>query len=587
VTYNGEIYNFLQLRNELAGLGHTFQSNSDTEVLIEGYAHWGIEQLLQRLRGMFAFALYDARGESGSAPTLILARDRFGIKPLYYHVGRDRLVFASEVRALLAGGLAPDEDNPESILRFLQLGSVPAPQTTVKDVLAVPAGNYLVVRRHDQRLASYWDLAGLIARSDQPSPNMSLEAAAEATRDALDEAVRLHLVSDVPLGVFLSGGTDSSSLVALASAALDRPLATLSVIFDEPEFSEARYARTVASRFATDHREVKLTSKGFYEELPAVLRSMDQPTVDGVNTYFVSKAAREAGLTVVLSGTGGDEVFLGYRHFRLAASLDRTTSLSRLLPPEGWTALVKLAGEAYKFIRGSGIERLAYLERPSGQNNYLLFRGLFSPRQISDLIGVSVGEVERLGPICPALNGNLDRPFIESSSLLEFKHYLENQLLRDTDFMSMAHSIEARVPFLDHKLVELILGFPPSIRLGSKPNKPLLVKALAKLLPKEVYDRPKMGFTFPFGKWMMERADELRYGPLQNQSLNRRSVDALWEGFRHGKVHWSRPWAITVLGSFNRTPTTSPIPQILATTHETLGGSSEETREETSIRVDR
>jgi asparagine synthase (glutamine-hydrolysing) len=554
LLFNGEIYNFRDLRLELESAGCSFHSETDSEVIIEGYRHWGITKLLSRLRGMFAFAIYDPCPSDGSLPTLILARDRFGIKPLYYHTTTNEIIFASEVRAMVSSGLVPNTPNPEATIRFLQLGSIPAPQTTVKDVFAIPAGHYLIADSGGIKINRYWDLCQFITEPKLDNRKLTLQAAAAQTCSLLEEAVKLHLISDVPLGVFLSGGVDSSSLVALASQSLDRPLTTLSIVFEESEFSEASYSRLIARKYSTDHREVTLSPREFYDELPTLFSSMDQPTVDGVNTYFVSKAAKEAGLTVVLSGTGGDEVFLGYRHFKLATKLDRSAMLLRMLPRAGRAGVAGLASRALKVRRASGADKLSYLEEPTDQNLYLLFRGLFSQAQIRDLLGVSRHEIEALGPISPALTDKRVRPFIASSSMLEFRHYLENQLLKDTDFMSMAHSIETRVPFLDHKLVELVLGLPPALKLSKRSNKPLLVQSLGDRLPREIWNRPKMGFTFPFGKWMMDRADDLI--PISRRAgyLDARAVSKVWDAFRRGDMHWSRPWALMVLGALQHGP---------------------------------
>jgi asparagine synthase (glutamine-hydrolysing) len=537
VTYNGEIYNFHKLRDELINHGHRFRSKTDTEVLVHGYEEWGIEGLLSQLRGMFAFALYD--GRVSAAACLILARDRFGIKPLYYHQNRNQVVFGSEVRAIKKSGLVPDEKNVEALIRFLQLGSVPAPLTTVKDVLALPAGHYLVVNEHGGvSLKQYWDLATYLR-----SPISNLRSPVETTRSILEDSVRHHLISDVPLGVFLSGGIDSSALVALASRFRDKPLTTLSIVFEEQDYSEAQYARLVAKKYGTDHREVLLRSKDFFDELPRIFAAIDQPTVDGVNTYFVSKAAKEAGLTVVLSGAGGDEVFLGYDHFRKAGSLDGSRRLFGKLPVEIRKGLVKAAMLVGNLTGRGGLEKLTYLNEPSVENAYLLSRGLFAPCQIQDLLGISERDFRSFEstnqyPIFQSL--------LDSFVLFEFSHYLQNQLLKDTDFMSMAHSIETRVPFLDHRLVEYITGVPTELKLDNGMNKPILVKALGDDLPREIWDRPKMGFTFPFGEWVRKQADDLEARSLEQKGLDSNATKNVWKRFRGGRVHWSHPWALVV-----------------------------------------
>jgi asparagine synthase (glutamine-hydrolysing) len=617
ITHNGEIYNSPELREELKNAGYAFRSSSDTEVMLNGYDHWG-DDVLSHLRGMFAFALFDTLSS-----TLLLARDRFGIKPLYYTAVSSsaeaavsssefrvsssesgsrletrnsklgtRLLFASEVRAIVRSNLVAFEPEPEAAIRFLQLGSVPAPLTTVKNVFALPAGHALRLRPTATELSPYWSLADYqhvgqphtYKWQGRPTRGFSgklltneLKAIAH-TRSLLDESVRQHLLSDVPLGIFLSGGTDSSALVALAASFRSEPLTTLSIVFDEPEYDESTYARLIADRYQTSHCETRLTSDELLSELPAVFAAMDQPTVDGVNSFFVSRAARQAGLKVVLSGLGGDEVFLGYSHLRKAASLGGARRLLATMPAALRKGLVQLAIPAGTAAGRSSLEKLAYLEDPSRANMYLLFRGLFTPEQIQKLLGLSETEMKRYG-VAPlstdgsidglingpadgstkdstngagnrAANGSRRGSLLDSFVMNDFQHYLQNQLLKDTDCMSMAHSIETRVPFLDHKLAEYVLGLPTEFKLYGRTNKPLLLKALGDDLPREIWDRPKMGFTFPFAAWLQNNPDA--YQTVQSPAglLDKRQVEKVWDGFRQKRFHWSRPWALMVLEHF-------------------------------------
>src|SRR6266540_4184090 len=456
IAYNGETYNYRELRAELGAQGARFRTDSDTEVVLRGCEAWD-ERVATRLQGMFAFAAF----RCGPEPRLLLARDRFGIKPLYYYRDAERLIFASEVRALLRSGLVPDEPNPEATTRFLQLGSVPAPLTTVKDVLA------------------------------------------------------------------------------------------LSVAFDEPAWSEARFARQVAERYGTDHREVVLGRREVFDTIPDVFSAMDEPTVDGVNTYFVARAARQAGLTVVLSGTGGDEVFLGYDHLRRAGALDRARAALAMLPGPLRRAAIALAMRAGRASSHRGLDRLAYLGRPTPEHAYLLVRGLFSPAQIVDLLGLEEREINSLGALAPAVGQPASGALLDSLTAHEFEHYLQDQLLKDTDVMTMAHSVEARVPFLDHRLVEYVVGLPARLRLAGHRPKSLLLDAMGEALPREVWDRPKMGFTFPFEPWLREHAEELEAACLEQKTLRAAAVEAVWRDFQAGLSHWSRPWALYVLGQLD------------------------------------
>lgn len=546
ITYNGEIYNFQELREELIKLGYSFNSKTDTEVLIYGYEKWGIEKLLSRLRGMFAFAIYDAR--ENDSPKVIIVKDRFGIKPLYYYQDSNRLIFASEVKAILKSKLVPDEVNRGALVNFLQLGSVPVPFTTVKNVFSLVAGHYMIFDRNGLVIKKYWDLCDYFNKT---SNVCNIDEVISKTRSLLKESIEFHLISDVPLGVFLSGGIDSSAIVALASKYRENPLTTLSIIFNEQNYNEADYARLISKKYNTNHHEVLLTGKDFFNELPKIFQAMDQPTVDGINTYFISKAAKEIGLTVVLSGIGGDEVFLGYNHFKNAKYLGPSLKLFKCLP--GWARkeTITMLKSCGRLFANRNLEKLQYLSDPNPRNTYLLFRGLFSPKEVQDLLEMSEKEYQDFNESNFESRGNglIPKSFIESIDYFEFNHYLQNQILKDSDIMSMAHAIELRVPFLDHKLVEYVISLPQGLKLQNGLNKPLLVKALSNELPKEVWDRPKMGFTFPFDEWVRKECKMFKDQNLNQNYLNQKTVKRTWEGFKKGKIHWSRPWALYVMSA--------------------------------------
>jgi asparagine synthase (glutamine-hydrolysing) len=541
VTYNGEIYNYVELAAELTG--HRFLSRCDTEVLLHGYEEWGIEGLLRRLRGMFAFALYDNRGAS---PVCLLARDRLGIKPLYYTAHSGPIAFASEVKALAGSGLVRNRKNPRALAGLLLLGSVPAPATGIDGVDCLLPGHFLTAKASGATTHRYWDPAS----TEAPASAGGLR---ETLSETLEDAVHRHLVSDVPLGVFLSGGVDSSALVSLASRSKPS-LTTLTVVFDEREFSEGAEARRIAQHFHADHREVLVTSQDFIRELPNVLRVMDQPTNDGMNTYFVSRAARQAGLTVALSGCGGDEVFGGYKHHRwldrYGRSIRRFSAMPRLVRN---TVISTAAG--YGRLRGrENWMRLASLEQGvSDAGLYLALRGFFAPQQVRALLNANDSEVNRVaGEYLSAFrpssaNGVASAPVFRH---LEMQRYLHDQLLRDTDVFSMAHSIEVRVPYLDHVLVEQVAKAAasrgPALNGG---NKPLLTRAVGDPVVFDAARRPKQGFSFPFQKWMKLHSGELREMALAGGSLNRGAIRQLWNQFDNGRLHWSRAWMLAVIGA--------------------------------------
>jgi asparagine synthase (glutamine-hydrolysing) len=543
LTYNGEIYNHVELRDELVGLGHRFRSRADSEVLLHGYEAWGIPGLLERLEGMFGFALYDAPRER-----LVLARDRLGIKPLYYAVAGEgtSVAFASEVRALVRSGLVGRDPDPDALLGFLALGAVPAPRTVLRHARCLRPGHYLLAERGGVTERRYWELPGPVPAPVDDDPVRDLGA-------RLSRVVARHLVSDVPLGLFLSGGVDSAALAALARRSVPGGLHTLTVTFAEPELDEAPVARRVAAAFGTEHHEVPVTAADFLQELPVFFEAMDQPTHDGVNTYFVARAARKAGLTVVLSGVGGDEVFWGYpQQQRLRrgplAWLPALPPVVRTLAAAGAEAAGTLAGrEQWR--------RLGYVRRSAAPERlYLALRGFFAPAQIARLLDVDRTELDRRIPGLLVEEGTAraaawtDR-LAGAFDRHQFARYLHDQLLRDTDVFAMAHSIEVRVPYLDHAVVERVAAVPIPDRLERGLNKPLLCRAVADPLVLELGRRRKRGFTLPMARWMHAHAGPLEEIALAADTLARGPVRALWRQFRAGRLHWSRAWALTVLGA--------------------------------------
>ena len=544
ITYNGEIYNFQELRNELTVLGYSFKSKTDTEVLIYGYEKWGIGILLKKLQGMFAFAIYDKRGNAGYR--LILARDRFGIKPLYYYKDKDRLIFASEVKGIMKSMLVPDEKSTEALVCFLQLGSIPSPLTTIRKIFSLPSGNYMDVREGVIDIKKYYDIGDYINNSVNKDKSYNYSEILSKTKSLLSESVKGHLISDVQTGIFLSGGLDSSSLVALASHCSDIPITTLSVIFEEEDFNEAQYAKLVAEKFKTDHKEVLLRKKDFFDEIPQILRIMDQPTIDGINTYFISKAAKETGLKVVLSGVGADEIFLGYAHFKRAMFLDKNMRMISKISPLMRGELINNILLVSKFFGYKGAEKLSYVNDLTNENSYLLFRGLFTPSQIQELLDINqkqYSEILENSLLCSGLsNGKL----INTFNKLEFKHYLQNQILKDSDCMSMSNSIELRVPYLDHLLVEYVVGLPAELKLNNNMNKPLLVNMMSDYVPSEILKRKKMGFTFPLNEWIHNESDYFLSNCLKQKYFEPKAVKKNWKEFNNDQLHWSRVWALVI-----------------------------------------
>ena len=507
ITFNGEIYNFLELKKELEEKGYKFKTKTDTEVILILYAEYG-EKSFEMFRGMFAFALWDNKNKK-----LFLVKDRYGIKPLYYYSDNEKLIFASTVKAIIKSENIPVQKNIKAYIGFLLFGSVPLPMTTIKNVFAVPAGCYLKFDEIDnKKLVEYYDSLSAFQNKEK----IDFKNTKQKISSLLEDSISHHLISDAPLGVFLSGGLDSSAITALAAKNCEKPIETLSIIFDESEFSEKKYQQMVAEKINSVHREIKITKKDFEEGFDEIFEAMDQPTIDGVNTFFIAKAAKEAGLKTVLSGLGSDEIFMGYSSFKKAFFLRKIQKLPKIL---------KLPLKFFSLFGGRW-SKLSYLENDAPLNFYLAIRGLFAPREIAKILNISVKEVNGFINELAGLT-NLQTSKLNNLSpadllsYLELKFYLQNQLLKDTDFMSMYYSVEVRVPFLDHSLVEYLSSLPSDLKLNKKLNKPLLVKSVRDLLPEEIFSRPKMGFTFPFEKWLKEEK------PFNG--------------------HWSRHWAMEVL----------------------------------------
>lgn len=567
VVYNGEIYNFRALRAELTGLGHQFESDCDTEVLLRGWVEWG-ESVVPRLEGMFAFAVWDPRADA-----VFLIRDRLGIKPLYYALaeevnGQRGLLFASEVRALLETGRVARTFDPMGLSSYLWNGFVVGPNTILEGVRLLDAGSILRVEP-DGSLGSirrYWTLPlgeGAHGREGREAD------AVEAVRSCLSDAVSKRLVADVPLGVFLSGGVDSSAVACLAQRASERPIRTFNVSFDESAYDESPHARAVAEAIGSEHQEVRLSEQDFVSGLPEALSALDQPTFDAVNTWFVSHAVREAGLTVALAGTGGDELFGGYSSFRDLPRARRAMRGLLLLP----TGLRRRGGEAaMSLIRGDSAVppqtrwgKLADVLASDGSllALYQLSSGLFTDRYREAL---SPEFAQRgLSGIPPVVaQGLSDRlqgiPDLEGTSALELAFFLGERLLRDTDVASMSVSLEVRVPFVDHRLIEAVGRLPASRRYEPVGRKMLLRELGTSGIDPAVFDRPKAGFELPFEVWCRRQlrtaVDDVLRDPecCARVGLAAKPVSDLWQGFCDGRkgIYWSRIWALYVLMDWSR-----------------------------------
>jgi len=570
VVQNGEIYNFRELWAELAGRGHMFRTRSDSEVIVHAYEEWG-EECAAHLRGMFAFAVVDTRRETPAGPRLLLARDPLGIKPLYYARVNGALVFASEVRALVASGEVATEISREGLESYLLFGSVAEPVTLVEGVRSLEPGHRMSVRlgteAGEARPEAYWDFAGAAKNDRGRAPRQgrgrlrhALTDVLESVRERLEDAVRSHLVADVPVGIFLSSGMDSTAIAALASRE-QAGIHTLTVVFPEQEYSEAAMARRTALRLGTRHEEMLLSGEDLEARLMEAVGALDQPTMDGVNTFFVSWAARQMGLKVALSGLGGDELFGGYSTFQTVPRAERLARVARRLPSAARKAAVAVAGLGNRDGMGDARRKMKALwrEPEALPHAYFFARALFAPEQAARLAGRSSLQVAGTAWgewMRETARGARELGEMAGVSCLEMRSYMVNTLLRDTDAVSMSQSLEVRVPLLDTPLVEFMAGLPEKVKRGAK--KRLLREALGDLLPEEVAGQKKRTFTFPWERWLrggLERRVreglEAPAGALET-ALDGKVVRDVWKDFQAGRTSWSRPWSLFVLNEWVR-----------------------------------
>jgi asparagine synthase (glutamine-hydrolysing) len=501
IVFNGEIYNFPELRRDLEKLGRIFRTSADTEVLLHLYALKGAS-MVQDLRGMFAFAIWDAQNRS-----IILARDHLGIKPLYYANDGQTFRFASQVKALLKGGAISNDPNPAGLVGFYLWGSVPDPHTLYRDIKAVPAGHYMLVdAAGSSELVRHFCLAEELADGD--SRPCSLDDIKSSVRHAAKETVGAHLLADVEVGLFLSGGVDSGALLGLMRDAGAEKIRAITLAFKEYSGSqkdEAHLASLVAGHYGAEHHVRFVDKHEFLTDLPQILNNMDQPSIDGINTYFVSKAAKEAGLKVAISGVGADELLAGYPSFN-----DIPRWVRRMRP---MTLIPGLGKALRRLICASGLTdaypKLAGLPEYGGgyPGAYLLRRGLFMPWELSEVLNdPSVAEegFRKLAPM-ETLSSSL-RPGLNSPTsrvaALEGSNYMRNQLLRDADWAGMAHSLEIRVPLVDKTFLKNIKMVTP--QLSGRVGKEALAAAPSRPVPSFVSDRAKVGFYVPVSDWISE-----------------------------------------------------------------------------------
>jgi asparagine synthase (glutamine-hydrolysing) len=555
LVFNGAIYNFRALRAELATT-HDFKTECDTEVLLAAIARWG-RDALPRLRGMFAFAAWDAHER-----TLLLARDSFGIKPLYIHTTPDGgLVFASELNALLASGHVSADIDPQAVSNYLAWLAVPAPRTIYRHVQSLRAGDCAVWRDGRLTISAYDNARDLLAPGDSGAPRARSRAEFTAgLRAQLEDTVRAHAVADVPVGAFLSGGLDSTALVALMTRLGGTRLKTFSIGFDDAGYSEADAAAANARHLGADHHATVLTGERVAGDIGTLLASLDQPTGDGINTYYASQAARAGGVTVALSGLGADELFGGYPSFHNVPRISRWLPAWRVVPDMLRNSLLA------RWDRGDTRTRkladtLRHADSPAALA--LLQRRVFAESTRRSLLAPEAAADYSPHPETARLHADLgDADLFSITSAAELRGYMADVLLRDSDVMSMRHSLELRVPFVDRPLVRWLANQPTAFKHTPDRPKSALADAVRDLLPPELLTRKKRGFTLPYSLWMRGPLKPFLEETFSSASVarsglfNAPAVQAHWRQFLagHDQIEWSRVWSLAILIAFINRP---------------------------------
>ncbi|HXV78450.1 MAG TPA: asparagine synthase (glutamine-hydrolyzing) [Candidatus Binatia bacterium] len=561
IVFNGEIYNFKELRRELKGKGARFRTRSDTEVVLRAYEEWG-DDCLDRLRGMFALAIYDSRPKKNGAvelqderPRLLLARDRVGKKPLYYYRDEDRIIFGSEIKGILANSSVKARVRRGVLPLYLSYGYVPAPYTFFENIFELPPAHRLAVENGEVKAERYWE----------PPPQKVVDLALsekqyiERLRELLEEAVRVRLVSDVPVGAFLSGGVDSAAVVAFMTRITKQPVQTFAIGFtDDPSFNELEHARTVANYVKSDHREF-MVSPDAIDLLPKLVWHYDQPFADSsaIPSFLVARMTREH-VKVALTGDGADELFAGYERFA-AARLARTYSRAPRLLQNSVKRLLNVMSEATTYR--SAVRRARRFVDSAAlplAERYLNWVGIFSPSLINELLTAEI-ESDPVSHFQSYFDSSRESDLIGQLLSVNMKTYLPGDLLVKTDRMTMANSLEARSPFLDHELLEFSCSIPSELKLKGMTTKYILKRVLEGIVPKEIIHRKKHGFGVPVGRWFRSSLKRYLHETLLSPQALRRgyfhepTLRHLIEEHQSGKRdHGHRLWALLTLEIWHR-----------------------------------
>ena len=546
ISYNGEIYNFLELKEELSK-NYKFKTKSDTELVVAAYQTWGI-QMLEKFNGMFSFALWDKVNQE-----FYLCRDRLGIKPLYYLEENESIIFSSSLKAIKLFKYQELSINKDDIIDFLSFGTVHSPNTFIDEIKSIPRASFLMASNEETFIKEYWSFF------NYQNFDHNNEDPREKIRNLILDSVDKRLMSDVPYGVFLSGGIDSSILVAAASKVSSQELNTFSIVFKDKIFDERKFSRTISSQYKTAHNEIEIHPDELLNQIEEPFKFMDHPSVDGINTYFISKAVHEKGFKMALSGAGSDELFSGYPVFKNTFELNNKKWLYSF-PPQ----LRKLASKLITYINPNEqskkigeILNLRLLELPY---YYPVFRKIFTDIDIKKIMSndfnLRSSYPYQWGIKELSFKERGDKlSFLNKVSSLEIETYLQNVLLRDADQMGMANSLEIRVPFLDHRLVEYVLSLSDELKYPEYPKK-LLVDSIKGWIPNEIIHRKKMGFVFPWEDWMKNELQQFCKIAIENLEsisiFNMNNVILLWENFLKGddSIHWLQIWNLAVIGKW-------------------------------------
>ncbi len=534
IAFNGEIYNYVELKaNELQGV--PFQTESDTEVILELFDKYGTEAI-SKLKGMFAFVLHHIPSNE-----TYVVRDRYGMKPLYYSIQQQGCLVASELRALLASDLVPRKFNRSALEEYIETQTVCAPNTLIEKVQLLEAGHYLHFKQNEISKHCYYRLL-----SDTSYELSDKKTAQDLLRSSMKESVEQHMRADVPFGAFLSGGIDSSLLVGLMSEVRSEKINTFQISFEEEAFDERKYAQLVAKKFSTNHHEINLSASEFLKDIPAAIAAIDFPSGDGPNTYAVSKAAKEAGITVAISGLGGDELFAGYPVFQYMTSIEKSFALKLSYPLRKSVSLLLSSFSSNRSLRKKA--ELLGLRQVGLAHAFPLVRKVWNANELLTR-KTKHFEIEKNFKFIFEKNA----PLLNRVSAAEIESYMQHVLLRDSDQMSMAHSLEIRVPFIDHNVVELATHLSNDLKYPTSPKK-FLTETFADILPDEVVNRKKMGFTLPWSVWMKNELKEFTesgFQELYNQDVvNEKVLKNAWSKFLMGSEEKSfiSFWHLSVLG---------------------------------------